>query len=260
MQTTCDCGHQIEYTADDIRVMHRVLCGDSTKTEDVAQLMGGEKADLMVTDPPYGIDYERGKYDGIPRKSNMPTSIEGDYRKGQEQQEFICDTFLNAKNICKDNAVIYMWSAQLAEGAHSMLGLIDAGIHIQSQLIWNKSSLVLGRSDYQWKHEICWYGYWNGQDRTWNGERNQTTVIDATKISASFHPNEKPVDLLSYFVKNSSLIGQLVYDPFLGSGTTLVSCEQLRRRGFGIEISPAYVAVTLERFEGLGLIPFREKQ
>jgi DNA modification methylase len=236
---------------------HRLMCGDSTSAEDVARLMGGEKAVLVVADPPYGVDYVRGKYDGTPRKSNMPTKILGDNRKGLDQQSFICDTFSIAQAACKGNATIYMWSAPLAEGAHSLFGLLDAGIHVQSQLIWNKSSLVLGRRDYHWKHEICWYGYWNGKERIWNGQRDQTTVIDDKKISASFHPNEKPVSLAVYFINNSSLVGSTIFDPFLGSGTTLVACEQTGRCGYGMEIAEKYCAVTLERLAGMGLEPAR---
>lgn len=233
---------------------HRLLCGDSTSAEDVARLMAGEKAQLVHADPPYGVDYERGKFDGTDRKSNMPTTIANDDRKGDDQRAFMRDIFALAREHAADNACVYMWSASLAEGSHSMFGLVDTGLHVQSQLIWNKSSLVLGRSDYHWKHEVCWYGYWNGKGRVWNGERDQTTVIDASKVAASLHPNEKPVTLIAYLIGNSSNPGQAVYEP-CGSGTTMVACEQLGRQCRMIEIEPKYVAVILERMAALGLKP-----
>ena len=234
---------------------HRIVCGDSTCADDVALLMDGRRADAVVTDPPYGVDYERGKYDGTPRKSNMPIKIVGDTRKGIDQQRFIQSVFKIAKSHCKPNAVIYMFSAPLAEGAHSMFSLVDGGVHIQSQLIWNKSHFALGRSDYHWKHEIIWYGYWDGKDRIWNGERTQVSVIDAVKIPATLHPNEKPPSLLSVFINNSTHQHNIVYDPFLGSGTTMAACEMSQRICFGIEIDPRYCAVILERMVGLGLSP-----
>jgi DNA modification methylase len=232
---------------------HRLMCGDSMNADDVAVLMDGERAQNIHADPPYGIDYERGKYDGTVRKSNMPSTIVGDDLKGQNQQEFICKVFTLAQKHTEPNGTIYMWSAPLAEGVHSMFGLIDAGLHIQSQLVWNKSHFVLGRSDYQWKHEVCWYGYWNGKDRVWNGGRTQTTVIDAQKLAATLHPNEKPSDLITYLLSNSTNPNDIVYDPFGGSGTTMVACEQLNRKCRMMEISEKYCAVILERMAGMGL-------
>jgi DNA modification methylase len=234
---------------------HRVMCGDSTRADDVARLMDGEKAELIHVDPPYGVSCERGKFDGTPRKGNMPTRIMGDDLRGNDQKDFIEDVFRIAHNNIVSNGCLYMWSAPLQEGAYSMFGLVEAGVYIQSQLIWNKSHLVLGRSDYQWKHEICWYGYWDGKDRIWNGGRTQTTVIDEARISATLHPNEKPAVLIQYLMLNSSNQGGLIYDPFLGSGTTAVAAEQTGRICYGMEISEKYVAAALERLAGMGLSP-----
>lgn len=234
---------------------HKILCGDSTDADDAALLMDGRKADAVLTDPPYGVDYKRGKYDGTPRKSNMPVDIVGDNLKGNDQQRFIYSIFETAKPHCNNNVVIYMFSAPLVEGCHSMMGLIDCGIHIQSQLIWNKSSLVLGRCDYHWKHEIIWYGYWDGKGRMWNGGRDQTSVINSPKIAASLHPNEKPTSLLSIFINNSTAPGDITYDPCAGSASTIVACEQTKRIGYGIEIDPSYTAVSLQRLADMGLNP-----
>jgi len=153
------------------------------------------------------------------------------------------------------NATIYMCSAALAEGCSSYFGLVEAGVHVQSQIIWRKNHFALGRSDYQWSHEGIWYGYWQGKDRIWNGGRDESTVIDAIKPAATVHPNEKPIDLFSAFIRNSTLRGGVIYEPFSGGGTTLLAAEALERTVCAMELEPKYVALTLARLAALGLRP-----
>lgn len=239
---------------------HRLLCGDSTKAEDVARVMGGEKADIISTDPPYGVDFKRGQFITDParpdgRDRGVCDDIAGDHRKGQAQADFIRHVFELAREHCRPAASVYMWSATLVEGSHSMLGLSAAGVHIQSQLVWVKNNHVLGIADYHWKHEVCWYGWYEGASHRWFGERDKFTVLEFNRLQATLHPNEKPVDMLSYLLKNSSLAGEIAYEPFAGSGSQFVAGEQTGRLVAGIEIEPKYVAVILERLKGLGLEP-----
>jgi DNA modification methylase len=147
--------------------------------------------------------------------------------------------------------VVYVWSAPLLEGAAMLEGLISAGIHVQSQIIWVKPSLILGQSDYQWRHEMCWYGYAKGMKRQWNGGRTETTVWECSRENDGIHPTQKPVAIMAKSVRNSSKASNIVADPFLGSGTTMIACEQLGRRCFGMEIEPRYVDVCVKRWEAL---------
>ena len=228
---------------------HRVLCGDSTKAEDVARLMGGEKPFLMITDPPYGVNLDQSWRDkALGEKAMGPGNknvVANDERSDWTEvwQLFSGD-------------VAYVWHA----GRFSdvvMESLRSASFQICQQLIWNKSVMVMGRSDYHFKHEPCWYAVRKGKTHGWTGDRKKTTVIDAappnhimggSKEEKTPHPTQKPVECMAYMMRNHS--GD-VYDPFLGSGTTLIAAEQLGRKCYGMEISPAYCDVIVKRWENL---------
>jgi DNA modification methylase len=239
---------------------HRLLCGDSTKPEDVARVMGGERFALIVTDPPYGVDFKRGQFITDPKRigKGAPASIDGDHRKDEEQRAFIAASFAAWRPHADGPASVYMFAASLKEGCFSYFGMMDAGIHVQSQLIWNKNVHALGQADYHWKHEPCWYGWYEADGpHRWYGERDKFTVLDCARVPATLHPNEKPSALVEDFLENSSLRGDIVAEPFGGSGTTLAACEAKGRLCRAVEIDPKFVAVILERLAGMGLEPER---
>lgn len=231
---------------------HRLLCGDSTDAACAARLMGGTKASLVATDPPYGVDFVRGQFISNPSRKfsgDVLLGIVGDSRKGQNQADFIQQVFEVARDHCLPGASVYMFSASMREGCYSMLGLCDASVHVQSQLIWDKGSMLLGQCDYQWRHEVIWYGWFDNMSHRWFGGRKQTTVLEFNKIAATYHPNEKPVKLVELMINNSSLPGEVVYEPFGGSGTAWIAAEKTGRRCFGMELDPHLCDTIVKRWE-----------
>jgi site-specific DNA-methyltransferase (adenine-specific) len=222
---------------------HRLLCGDSTKAEDVARLMGGERADLWLTDPPYNVDYTGKTKDAL--------KVANDSMSDSNFRAFLIDCFTEAFAVIKPGASFYIWHADL-EGYNFRGAVFECKQKVRQCLIWVKQTLVMGRQDYHWKHEPCLYGWREGASHGWYADRKQTTVLEFDRPSRSEdHPTMKPVALFAYQIGNSTAPQGLVYDPFLGSGTTLIAAEQLGRKCYGMEISPQYCDVIVKRWENL---------
>lgn len=254
----------------------RLMCGDSTSIQDVEKLMGGGEyqADLLLTDPPYNVDYEGG--------TDKKLKIKNDNMEDQAFRQFLIDVYKAADHVMKPGAPFYIWHAD-SEGANFRGAAKDMGWQIRECLIWVKNSLVLGRQDYQWRHEPCLYGWKAGAAHYFTDSRAESTVIEdqvnVDKLSKDelknlckklldpgiettvirekkpsindIHPTMKPVKLFGRLVKNSSKRNDIVLDLFGGSGTTIVACEQLNRRAYLMELDPAYVDVIIDRYQKL---------
>ena len=219
---------------------HRLMCGDATSTEDVAALMDGKKANLIVTDPPYNVDF----------KSSNGLSIKNDKLENDKFYKFLLAAFHNmAANLEKGGAA-YVFHAD-TEGLNFRRAFIDADFHLAGCCIWVKNSLVLGRSDYQWQHEPVLYGFLQNGKHYWskNAGRSQTTIwnFDKPKKNKN-HPTSKPLDLLAYPIGNSSRENSIVIDTFGGSGSTMMACEQTNRICYTMELDEKYASVILRRF------------
>ena len=219
---------------------HVLMCGDSTKAADVAKLTDGVQADLLITDPPYGVSYESG---GM--------TIENDDLAGETFISFLKDAFTAADAVMKPGAVFYIWHAD-SKGWEFRQAVRDTGWTVRECLIWVKNSLVLGRQDYQWKHEPCLYGWKGGASHLWCNDRAQTTVLEYDKPQHNdIHPTMKPVPLFEYQIRNSSLPEAAVLDLFAGSGTTGAACERSGRTAYLMEYDPHYAEAALARLEKL---------
>jgi len=218
---------------------HRLLCGDSTNIQHVERLMNGEQADLWITDPPYNVNYEGGT--GL--------KIENDNMSDSDFRQFLCDCYSAANAVLAPGAAFYIWHADL-EGYNFRGAAHDIDWKVRQCLIWVKSSLVMGRQDYQSKHEPCLYGWKEGASHTWTSDRKQTTVLEFDKPRKNGeHPTMKPVELFQYQIENSSKSGAFVLDSFGGSGTTLIACERTRRVAHLMELDPKYCDVIVKRWE-----------
>ena len=218
---------------------HRLMCGDSTDPADVARLMDGKAADLLLTDPPYNVNYEGGT--GL--------TIQNDNMEDAAFRKFLRDAFACADGVMKPGAAFYIWHAD-SEGYNFRGACHDIGWQVRQCLIWNKNALVLGRQDYQWKHEPCLYGWKGGASHTWLSDRTQTTVLDFDKPTRSeIHPTMKPIGLFDYQIRNSCPVGGAVLDLFNGSGTTIMACEQNGRSAYTMELDPRYVDAAIARWE-----------
>lgn len=218
---------------------HRVMCGDSTDAGSVALLMDGQKADQLVTDPPYNVDYEGS--DG--------QKIKNDKMDNDKFRLFLFNAFSVAFDNIKAGASFYIWHADL-EGYNFRGAIIDAGQKIRSCLIWNKPSIVMGRSDYHWKHEPCLYGWKEGASHLWASDRKQATVLEFEKTKKNdLHPTMKPISLIEYCIQNNTKGSDIVYDAFLGSGSTLIAAHKTGRKCYGMELDPKYVDVIIKRWE-----------
>ncbi len=265
---------------------HRVMCGDSTCTDDVEKLCGGGFADMLLTDPPYNVD--------VTGRTDKKLKIDNDsFNDESEFLGFLTRAFKASSSAMKDGAAAYIWLASMHLPTFSS-AMVDSGITWRQVLVWVKNTFSLGRQDYQWRHELCLYGWKPGAphyftnsrsestvyeysskepDKMSKGEllelvksmsegRNATDVLRFDKPSANEdHPTMKPVRLFAYLIRNSSKKGQTVLDPFGGSGTSVIAAEQMGRRCFCMEIDPHYCDVIIERWERMtGLTAMKEGQ
>ena len=231
---------------------HRLMVGDSTDSSQVETLMGGQLADLLITDPPYNIALGMGGSADKVRKRHRRTDglvIMNDNMSNDDFRKFLVSAYTAAKDNMKSGASFYIWHAD-SERYNFEGACLDVGWQVRETLIWNKSSMTLGRQDYQWKHEPCLYGWNDGGSHSWYSDRKQTTVLNFDKPNASkLHPTMKPVPLFDYQIKNSSKAGDNVLDLFGGSGTTMIACEQNGRNAYLMELDPRYADVIIKRWE-----------
>lgn len=220
---------------------HRLMCGDSTNENDVNKLVGEQKMDLLITDPPYNVDYTS--------KTKKAMKIKNDKLENNAFHEFLVKAFTNAYNSLKDGGAFYCWYAS-KEVVNFHTAIEDSGFTVKQELIWNKNLMILGKQDYQWKHEPCLYGWKETSSHAWYSDRKQTTIINWDKPSKSdLHPTMKPIGLFDYQIKNSSKAGDNILDLFGGSGTTIMACEQNNRNAYVMEYDPKYVDVIIKRWE-----------
>nr|DAJ57152.1 MAG TPA: adenine specific DNA methyltransferase [Bacteriophage sp.]DAQ77366.1 MAG TPA: adenine specific DNA methyltransferase [Caudoviricetes sp.] len=217
---------------------HRLMCGDATSSEDVSTLMGNTKANLILTDPPYGVSF----------KSSSGLTIQNDSMKNEEFYNFLLASFKCMAEHLENGGSAYVFHAD-TEGLNFRKAFIDAGFHLTGCCIWVKDSLVLGRSDYQWQHEPVLYGFVQNGKHKWYSDRKQTTIwnFDKPKRNAN-HPTSKPLDLLSYPIGNSTQENGVVIDTFGGSGSTMMACEQMNRICYMMELDEKYASVILRRY------------
>jgi site-specific DNA-methyltransferase (adenine-specific) len=261
---------------------HRLMCGDSTSQEDIDKLVDGAVMDLCVTDPPYNVNYGSINDNGYGKERNNGNKILNDNMDDTSFYLFLKAMYTQMIRVLKEGGAYYIFHAD-TEGYNFRKALMDAGGQVKQNLIWVKNALVLGRQDYQWKHEPCLYGWKEGAGHYFINKRNQTTVFEdglnldeltedelkevikelledkfpSTIIHENkpaindVHPTMKPIKLISRLVKNSSRQGENVIDFFGGSGSTLISCEKLKRNCYTIELDPKYVDVIINRWEEL---------
>lgn len=216
---------------------HRLICGDSTAEETYKLLMDGKKANLTVTDPPYNVAYEA-----------KAGKIQNDDMKDDEFYNFLLAAFTNIYNVMENDASIYVFHAD-TEGLNFRKAFVDAGFYLSGVCIWAKQSLVLGRSPYQWKHEPILFGWKKVGRHRWYSDRKQSTVWNFDRPSKNdLHPTMKPVALCAYPIQNSSMSNCIVLDPFGGSGSTLIACEQTNRICYSIELDEKYTDVIIKRY------------
>lgn len=220
---------------------HRLLCGDATDPVALERLTENKPADLWLTDPPYNVSYEGKTKDAL--------TIKNDSMSDAAFRQFLIDVYTTANCFLRPGAAFYIWHAD-SEGYNFRGAAHDIGWKIRQCLVWVKSVMVMGRQDYQWKHEPCLYGWTEGAAHLWASDRKQTTVLEFDKPRRNGeHPTMKPVDLFQYLMANSTKQGDTVLDSFGGSGTTLIAAERIHRKARLMELDPVYCDVIVKRWE-----------
>jgi len=220
---------------------HRLMCGDSCSTNDMEKLCDGQLVDMWLTDPPYNVAYEGKTKDAL--------TIQNDSMGDDQFRQFLLDAYVTADLVMKPGAVFYIWHAD-SEGYNFRGAAQDAGWKVRQCLIWKKSTMVMGRQDYHWKHEPCLYGWKEGAGHLWATDRKQTTILEFDKPSRNGeHPTMKPVALFEYQMLNNTKGGDIVLDSFGGSGTTLLAAEKHGRYARIMELDPKYCDVIVKRWE-----------
>lgn len=228
---------------------HRLMCGDSTDTSQVAKLLGGTNIQLYLTDPPYNVAYG---YNGAPTEKHRKDGLVvlNDKMENDKFEEFLTNAFNAANANMEKGASFYIFHSDGYSYWFRKALLNTVDLELRENLIWVKNSMTLGRQDYQWRHEPCLYGWKKGASHNWFSDRKQTTVMEFDRPTKSVeHPTMKPIPLFAYLIQNSSQEGWNVYDSFGGSGTTIMACEQLDRNGFSMELDPHYCDVIINRWE-----------
>lgn len=242
---------------------HRLLCGDATDEESMRALMGELLFQLLLTDPPYGVAYAAKNefLNAIAPGKRIQTPMSGDHMRPEDTSQFWLSAFSAVRSFAAPGASYYVTGPQGGDLLLLLLlALRDSGFPLRHMLIWTKNAHVLGRSDYNYKHEPILYGWVEGAAHTFNGETSETSVWEHARSHRSdLHPTTKPVGLFARAIRNGTNRNELVVDPFLGSGTTMIAAEQLGRVCYGTEISPAYCAVALQRMQDMGLWPRLQK-
>jgi len=216
---------------------HRLICGDSTKAETYSALMGSTKANLVITDPPYNVNYE-----------GSAGKIKNDNMADDAFYNFLLDAYTQMHSAMADDASIYVFHAD-TEGLNFRRAFADAGFYLSGCCIWKKQSLVLGRSPYQWQHEPCLYGWKKNGKHQWYTGRKETTIWEFDKPKKNGdHPTMKPIPLLAYPIMNSTMSNAVVLDPFGGSGSTLIACEQTDRICYTVELDEKFCDVIVKRY------------
>lgn len=219
---------------------HRLLCGDSTLPESYDRLMDGKKANLVVTDPPYNVNYQA-----------EAGSIKNDKMEEEQFEKFLFAAYVNMEQSMADDASIYVFHSD-SHGLAFRKAFEEAGFYLSGCCIWKKNSLVLGRSPYQWKHEPVLFGWKKGGKHQWYSDRKQSTIWEYDRPKKNdLHPTMKPVNLIAYPIKNSSMSNCIVLDPFGGSGSTLIACEETKRICYTIELDTKYTDVIVKRYAEL---------
>lgn len=220
---------------------HRLMCGDSCSITDMEKLCDGQLVDMWLTDPPYNVAYEGKTKDSL--------TIKNDSMADEQFRQFLRDAYVTADTVMKPGAVFYIWHAD-SEGYNFRGAAQDAGWKVRQCLIWKKSTMVMGRQDYHWKHEPCLYGWKDGAGHLWATDRKQTTILEFDKPSRNGeHPTMKPVALFEYQMLNNTKGGDIVLDSFGGSGTTLLAAEKNGRYARLMELDPKYCDVIVKRWE-----------